>query len=114
MKWTTFLLAMLAIAPASVQAGPGRLQWRTTQCQVQEGREILFYGECQAGFAYDVAVRAIKFFHSNGSVEYLEASRNARLGGSAAPECLSVRYTDGDTWLFCTVPTPEQLGIQGD
>lgn len=103
--------SLLLAAPS--QAG-SNLQWRKTTCQVQQNGEILAKVPCNAGFAYDTAVRAIKW-HYNGETQYDEIGRpGVSFGGLNSRECLGVHYQDGVELLICTVPTPEQLGVRGD
>ena len=111
------LLALIPLA-ALLLGGPvqaqGRLQWRTTTCQIQQEGRILENSPCKAGFGYDTAVRAIKW-QAKGVTQYDEVGRpGVQFGGPEARECLSVRYNDGSNLLICTVPTPEELGIRGD
>ena len=69
---------------------------------------------CNAGFAYDTAVRAIKGQY-NGEMQYDEIGRpGVSFGGSESRECLGVRYQDGVELLIYTVSTPEQLGVLGN
>ena len=103
--------ALLLAAPA--QAG-SNLQWRKTTCQIQQNGEILANSPCNAGFAYDTAVRAIKGQY-NGEMQYDEIGRpGVSFGGSESRECLGVRYQDGVELLIYTVSTPEQLGVLGN
>lgn len=105
--------AVVGFAPAA-KAWSNELQWRTTQCQVQEGSTIIATNKCQAAFAYDTAIRAMKFWDGpNNRWIYLEIGRDGATFANDS-ECINVNYENGLNQLFCTVPTSVQLGIQGD
>jgi hypothetical protein len=113
------LIAITTGLASPVSAGqyrpPGSLQWVTTQCQVQKGSDIIEYSTCNAGFASDTAVRAIKYTRKDGSKAYWEVNDpGVTFAGPNDRECLNINFTDGSTELLCTVKTPEQLGIIGD
>jgi hypothetical protein len=112
------LLALLPLAALSfaapVHAQYNQLQWRTTTCQVEQDGRVIATGKCQAGFAYDTAVRAIKYWDAPTNRWTYDEVGQAGVSFGSARECLVTRYTDGTEQATCTVPTPEQLGIYGD
>jgi len=106
------LAAAAALSPLTAQA-QGQLQWRSTTCEAYQDNKFLETAPCQAGFAYDTAVRAIKVRSGDGRWLYFEVgSDGVSFGGYR--ECLSVEYNDGISQQFCTVKTVTQLGILGD
>ena len=102
------LLGSLAL-PAQAQS---YLQWRTTTCQVEQDGQVIATNKCHAGFAYDTAIRAIKYWDGSRWT-YDEVGQPGVTFGNVR-ECLVTRYSNGVEQATCTVPTPEQLGIYGD
>jgi len=111
------LLALLPLAALSlaspVHAGYNNLQYRSTTCQVQRGDVVISRGRCNAGFAYDTAVRVIKYWWPNGGAE-LSVVGQSGTTFHGDPTCLVNKYTDGDELTFCTVGSTYDLGIIGD
>ncbi len=110
--WTLYSLAasLLVALPVSAQ---GALQWRTTECQVQDSSgEVIARNRCQAGFAYDTAIRAIKYWDNSRWIYHQVGQNGVSFGKDR--ECIFVSFDDDSSQLFCTVKTPEQLGIRGD
>jgi hypothetical protein len=111
MKLLASALALSAALglPAHAQSN---LQWRSTTCQIEENGEIIATNKCHAGFAYDTAIRAIKYW-DNDHWTYDQVG-NPGVSFSATRECMSINYTNGQHQFVCTTSTPEQLGIIGD
>jgi len=110
--WTLYSLAasLLVALPVSAQ---GALQWRTTECQVQDSSgQVIARNRCQAGFAHDTAIRAIKYWDNNRWIYNQVGQDGATFGQDR--ECIYVRYDNQESQLFCTIKSPEQLGIKGD
>jgi hypothetical protein len=115
MKKLLALLPAAALAFATpAHAWSNQLQWRTTTCFITDGNRVIERGNCSAAFAYDTAIRAIKYRWANGREQYFEVGQNASFNRDGVSECLDVSFTDGDLWAFCTSASPDQLGIQGD
>jgi hypothetical protein len=109
----SLVIAALSAAVAMPAFAQSNLQWRTTECQVQDSSgEIVARNRCQAGFAYDTAIRAIKYWDNNRWIYHQVGQNGATFGKDR--ECIFVSFDDQTTQLFCTVKTPEQLGIRGD
>jgi hypothetical protein len=108
------LLSLLLLPALGLPAqAQSNLQWRSTTCQVEQDGRVIATGKCQAGFAYDTAVRAIKYWDAPAKRWTYDEVGQAGVSFGNARECLVTRYTDGAVQATCTVPTPEQLGIKG-
>ncbi len=98
------------VLPVSAQ---GTLQWRTTECQAQNSAgKIIAQNRCQAGFAYDTAIRAIKYWDNNRWIYHQVGQSGVSFGNDR--ECLFVSFENDSSRLFCTIKTPEHLGVRGD
>ena len=113
------LFALLASAGASTlicgaaEAWDG-IQYRSTTCQVQRSSQIISSGRCNAGFGDDGNIRVIKYYWPGGKPELSIIGQQGTEFSDSDRECLVSHYSDGDALLFCTVNSPEELGITGD
>jgi hypothetical protein len=110
------LLLLLApiVLTAPAHAWSNQLQWRSTTCQLEQDGNVIAVSKCKAGFAYDTAIRAVKYWDEGlGQWLYHEVGRPGVSFGNVR-ECVQVNYVGGEQQAFCTTQTPEQLGIQGD
>jgi hypothetical protein len=73
---------------------------------------VIARNRCQAGFAHDTAIRAIKYWDNNRWIYNQTGQDGATFGQDR--ECIYVRYDNQESQLFCTIKSPEQLGIKGD
>jgi hypothetical protein len=98
-------------------AAPKNLQWRSTRCQLDNGKEVIYEMDCKVAFASGGKIYAGKFFdeRSNQTV-YYEIGINGPGQGVAKDdirECMLVNNPRGPRLNFCTVNTPWELGIKG-
>ena len=111
------LLALLPVAALSfaapAHAWSNQLQYRSTTCQVQRGSTIISRGKCNAGFAYDTAIRVIKYQWPDGGSELSVVGQQGTTFHDDS-SCLINYYNDGDTLIFCTEASSHDLGIQCD
>lgn len=110
---TAAILTSVA-APRPSLAWSNQLQWRTTTCQVEQDGQVIATSKCQAAFAYDTAVRAIKYWDAPTNRWTYDEVGQAGVRFGNVPECLVTRYTDGTEQATCTVPSVTDLGIVGD
>lgn len=107
-----------ALASALIIGGPAhawsnQLQYRSTTCQVEKNGEVISRGRCNAGFAYDTAVRVIKYWWPGGEPELSVVGQQGTQFGSNG-DCLVNHYDNGDTLAICTEKSSYELGIMGD
>ena len=119
-KLLPLILALASVAIATPANAQWRsLQYRSTTCQVQRGEVIISRGKCNAGFAYDTAVRVIKYWWPEGGVELsVVGQQGTTFHSNSAYDnnntCLVNHYKGGDELIICTEKTSSQLGIFGD
>ena len=119
-KLLPLILAVASVAIAAPANAQWRsLQYRSTTCQVQRGDVIISRGKCNAGFAYDTAIRVIKYWWPEGGVELSVVGQqgttfhpNSAYGDNRT--CLVNNYKGGDELMICTVKSGYELGIMGD
>jgi len=104
-------IAAFGIASPAAQAY-NRFQTRATMCSIWYDGKRVNVKPCIADFAGDGWIRRISMTESDGSLNTVQfGSFGVTLGKSA--ECL-LSHGAGHIVAFCTVKTPEQLGIMGD
>jgi len=114
MKKSLAFLPFVFLAFANPALGwSGNLQYRSTTCQVQRGSTIISRGKCNAGFAYDTAIRVIKYQWPDGEAELSVVGQQGTTFHEDS-SCLINHYNNGDTLIFCTEASSYDLGIQGD
>ncbi len=120
MTYDTYMKKLLALLPvaalgfaAPAHAWSNQLQYRSTTCQVQRGSEIISRGKCNAGFAYDTAIRVIKYQWPDGKPELSVVGQQGTTFHDDS-SCFVNHYTNGDKLMFCTEASPYDLGIRGD
>jgi len=113
-KLLPLILAVASVAIAAPANAQWRnLQYRSTTCQVQRGEVIISRGKCNAGFAYDTAIRVIKYWWPEGDVELsVVGQQGTTFHGDST--CLINNYKGGDELIICTVKSGYELGIMGD
>ena len=114
MKKVLALLPLAALFLASpAHAWSNNLQYRSTTCQVQRGDVVISRGKCNAGFAYDTAIRVIKYWWPEGRSELsVVGQQGTTFHGDST--CLINNYVNGDQLTFCTTGSTYDLGIIGD
>jgi hypothetical protein len=114
MKTLLALLPVVALFLATPARAWSNLQYRSTNCQVQRGDVVISRGKCNAGFAYDTAVRVIKYWWPEGGSELSIVGQQGTTFHGGDPTCLVNNYTGGDRLIICTIGSTSNLGIIGD
>jgi hypothetical protein len=93
-----------------VSGAPKNLQWRSTECQLEQDNQVIAIRDCKAGFSSDARLYAVKIYDENlGQTLYFQIGLPG--ASSRHPDCLLISYTSGEEQSYCTVRTARELGI---
>jgi hypothetical protein len=95
-----------------VSAAPKNLQWRSTECQLEQDNQVIAIRDCKVAFSSDARMYAVKTYDENlGQTLYFQIGLPG--ASSRHPDCLLISYTSGEEQSYCTVKTAWELGIKG-
>ena len=95
------------------QAGSVKLQWRSTECQLEQDGSVIAYRPCNAAFTSDAWMYAVKVYDENLRQNLYFQIGLPGASGTSVRECLRIDYEGGEQQTYCTVKTPWELGISG-